>query len=112
MSCFGGLSIVPCTLVCREWHSIILAFLVCCFAIVESNCNLMFCPFCIATSVDIEHVFSRGRLLLSHVRSHLSAQSTHSLLCVGNWSVRSFIKDSDVEVVAMMHDIYEDELEE
>ena len=64
---------------------------------------------CVATSVDVERVFSRGRLLLSHVRSRLSAQSTRSLLCVGNWSLRGFIKDSDVEAAAMMLDIYKDE---
>jgi hypothetical protein len=68
----------------------------------------MFCPI-VATSVDVECVFSRGRLLLSHVRSRLAAQSTCSLLCVGNWSLCGFIKDSDVEVAAMMHNIYEDE---
>lgn len=32
--------------------------------------------FKLATSVDVEQIFSRGRLLLSHVRSRLSAQST------------------------------------
>jgi hypothetical protein len=64
---------------------------------------------CVATSVDVEHVFSRGRLLLSHVRSRLSVQLTHSLLCVGNWSRYGFIKDSDIDAAAMMHDIDEDE---
>ncbi|KIJ09043.1 hypothetical protein PAXINDRAFT_88030, partial [Paxillus involutus ATCC 200175] len=39
-----------------------------------------------ATSVDVEHIFSRGQLLLSHVRSRLSAQTTRAILCLGGWS--------------------------
>ena len=39
--------------------------------------------FITATSIDIEQLFSRGRLLLSHVCSRLSAQSTRALLCLG-----------------------------
>jgi len=30
----------------------------------------------IATSVDVERIFSHGRLLLSHVRNRLTAQTT------------------------------------
>ena len=53
----------------------------------------------------MERVFSRGRLILPHVRSHLSAQSTHALLCLGSWSLLGYIKDSDVEAVAIMPDV-------
>lgn len=63
----------------------------------------------------MERVFSRGRLILSHVRSRLSAQSTRALLCLGSWSLLGYIKDSDVEAVARMPDIegdVEEELEE
>ena len=63
----------------------------------------------------MERVFSHGRLILSHVRSRLSAQSTRALLCLGNWSLLGYIKDSDVEAVAMMPDVegnVEEELEE
>lgn len=41
----------------------------------------------IATSVDVERVFSKGRILLSHVRNRLSAQTTRAVLCVGSWSL-------------------------
>ncbi len=40
---------------------------------------------CTATSVDVERTFSRGRRLLTHVRSRLSAQSTRAVLCLGDW---------------------------
>jgi hAT family C-terminal dimerisation region len=36
-----------------------------------------------ATSVDMEHVFSKERLVLSHVRNGLSVQSTCTLMCLG-----------------------------
>jgi hypothetical protein len=49
-----------------------------------------------ATSIDVERVFSQGRLLLSHVRSRLSVHSTRALLCLGEWSELDFVKDSDI----------------
>ena len=49
-----------------------------------------------ATSVDVERLFSRGRLLLSHVRNRLSTQRARALLCVGEWSRQGWVKDSDV----------------
>lgn len=59
----------------------------------------------IATSIDVERLFSRGRLLLSHVRSRLSAQSTHALLCLGTWSTLGLVKDSDVKKVTELEDV-------
>jgi len=51
----------------------------------------------IATSVDVEHVFSRGCLVLPHVRSRLAVQSTRASLCVGLWSSQGLVKDSDIK---------------
>jgi hypothetical protein len=58
-----------------------------------------------ATSVDVERVFSHGRLLLSHVRSRLSVQSTRALLCLGNWSMLNLIKSDDVKKIRSLPDI-------
>jgi len=55
-----------------------------------------------ATSVHVERMFSQGRLLLSHVRSHLSVQSTCALLCVGVWSLLGYVKDNDVKAAAVL----------
>jgi len=55
-----------------------------------------------ATSVHVERTFSQGRLLLSHVHSHLSVQSTCALLCVGVWSLLGYVKDNDVKAVAVL----------
>ncbi|KAJ3002262.1 hypothetical protein NUW54_g5941 [Trametes sanguinea] len=66
-----------------------------------------------ATSVDVERVFSRGRLLLPHVRNRLSAQTTRALLCLGDWSVHGYIAQSDLADVAKMPEVddsvYDDE---
>ena len=56
----------------------------------------------LAMSVDIERVFSKGRILLSHVRNRLSVQSTRALLCLGAWSLMGFICSSDVLPVTKM----------
>ena len=52
----------------------------------------------IGTSVDIERIFSRGRLILPHVRNGLSAQSIRALLCLGEWSLLGLIEDDDIEM--------------
>ncbi|KIK76935.1 hypothetical protein PAXRUDRAFT_40339, partial [Paxillus rubicundulus Ve08.2h10] len=65
------------------------------------------------TSVDIEQLFSCGHLLLSHVCSQLSAQTTHTLLCLGLWSPLNLIKSQDVEKVVSLPDVCrEDEVME
>jgi hypothetical protein len=56
----------------------------------------------VATSTDVERLFSRGRLILSHTRSRLSVASTRSLLCLGSWSLMRLVKDEDVTSVALL----------
>ncbi len=47
--------------------------------------------------MDIERIFSRGRLILPHVRNSLSSQSIRALLCLGEWSLLDLIDDTDIE---------------
>ena len=61
--------------------------------------------FSTATSIDVEHLFSCSRLLLSHVCSRLSAQSTHALLCLGMWSERNLVMDDGVKRVSELQDV-------
>ncbi|KAF5335302.1 hypothetical protein D9611_011794 [Ephemerocybe angulata] len=49
-----------------------------------------------ATSVDVERVFSRGRLIITHLRNRLTAQSIRALLCMNYWSLAGLVRDSDV----------------
>lgn len=57
-------------------------------------------------------MFSKGRILLSHVRNRLSVQSTRALLCLGAWSLMGYVKDSDVKAVTVLPDLKEGEKEE
>ena len=51
-----------------------------------------------ATTVDVEHVFSQGWLVLSHICSHLSVQSTRALLCLGAWCQHGLVKVQDLRL--------------
>ena len=62
-----------------------------------------------ATSVDVERTFSQGRLILSHVRSRLSVQSTRALLCLGVWSSMGYVKDSDILPAAVLPEVVGEE---
>ena len=59
----------------------------------------------IATSVDVEWVFSQGRIVLSHLRNRLSVQSTHALMCLGTWSLLGYVRDSDVKAVVILPEL-------
>jgi hypothetical protein len=50
----------------------------------------------LATSVDVERVFSRGRLMLTHTRSRLSAETSRAILCLGTWSSLDMVKTSSL----------------
>jgi len=59
----------------------------------------------VATSVDVECLFSCGQVLLSHNHNRLSAQTTHALLCLGSWSRLGLVSDSDVRKVTTLDDV-------
>ena len=61
-----------------------------------------------ATSVDVERLFSRGRILLSHVQNRMSVQTTRAILCVGIWSKMGLVKNSDLQAVCSLEDIEEE----
>ena len=63
----------------------------------------------LATSVDVERIFSQGRILLSHIRSRLTVQSTRALMCLGIWSVKGFVKDCDIIAAAVLPDVIGEE---
>jgi hypothetical protein len=49
-----------------------------------------------ATTVDVERMFSCGRLVLPHVRSRLAIESMCASLCVGLWSSQGLVHDGDI----------------
>jgi len=98
----GGMSGVLHFPISQEWLLTISVFVVCAHDfMVTIYLNLLMA----ATSIDVEHLFSHGRLLLSHVHSHLSPQSVHVLLCLCAWCKLGLVKDDDVLAVAAMPDI-------
>ena len=61
----------------------------------------------LATSVDVKRVFSKGRLILSHIRNRLSVDSTRALMCLGYWSRLGYVQDSDIHAAALLPDVME-----
>ena len=53
----------------------------------------------------MEQVFSRGRLLLSHVCNGLSVQFTHTSMCLSAWSRIGLVKDEDVMEAARLPEV-------
>ena len=60
-------------------------------------------------TIDDEHVFSQGHLLLSHIHSHLFAQLTRTLLCLGQWSLLGLVKDGDIKACLKLNKVAEEE---
>jgi hypothetical protein len=65
----------------------------------------------IATSVDVERLFSKGRALLPYLRNGLSAQSIRVLLCLGSWFQMGLIKHEDVMKVTSQDGQDDEELD-
>ena len=81
------------------WPSIISLFLVGYLFFFLQMIKLIYL---LATSMEVECMFSQGRLLLSHIRSQLSVQSTRALMCLGVWSKLGFITDSDIKAAVVI----------
>ena len=56
-------------------------------------------------SVDVEHVFSKGHLLLSHVCNWLTVDSTQALLCLSTWSKLGFVNKEDLLAAAVLPEL-------
>jgi hypothetical protein len=61
-----------------------------------------------ATSIDVERLFSKGRLVLSHVRNRLSAGTTRELLCLNNWIGQGLVQLEDVKEAASLPEVLND----
>ena len=47
-------------------------------------------------------MFSQGRIVLLHLRSRLSVQSTRALMCLGVWSLLGYVSNSDIKAVVVL----------
>ncbi|KAF5309387.1 hypothetical protein D9619_012291 [Psilocybe cf. subviscida] len=61
------------------------------------------------TSVNVERVFSQGRILLSHLRNRLSSATIRASMCVGEWSRMGFVRTQDITATAVLEDVEEGE---
>lgn len=59
----------------------------------------------VASSVDIERIWSCGRTLLPHNRNRLSMASIRALLCLGEWSRKGLVNRDDLIEIASMNDL-------
>jgi hypothetical protein len=66
---------------------------------------IIFLIISLATSVDVERVFSKGRLILSHVRNRLSVESMRAVMCLNNWITAGLVSQDDVEDAARLPEI-------
>ena len=64
----------------------------------------------LAASVAVEHIFSKGHLLLSHIQNRMSAQSTHALLCLSAWSKLGYVEIDDLTAAASLPDVVPDKI--
>jgi hAT family C-terminal dimerisation region len=61
------------------------------------------------TSVEVERVFSRGRILLSHLRNRMSPQTTRKMMCLNSWFKVNIIKTDDaLSAIRQAPDVVED----
>ena len=105
----GGMNTSTFTLTFIRWHWIICQSPVCSEVPLFYNIPDGSLTHFLATLVDVEHTFSQGRLLLSHVRNCLSVQSTRALLCVGVWSLLGYVKNNDIKAITILPEVDSEE---
>ena len=56
----------------------------------------------LASTVSVERSFSRGQILISHLRNRLRSNTIHALMCFGDWSRLDLFTPPELE--AMLKD--------
>ena len=107
----GGMRTKQVILVCHIWQRIFLVSRVSFFFLILILKYLaIFLNIILAALVTVEHVFSKGHLLLLHIWNHMSAQSMHALLCLGAWSKLGYVEIDDLTAAASLPDVTPDEI--
>ena len=107
----GGMGTEKRTLVCGVWQGIIspyrpTGYVQICIILWQSDSYPL--PI-IASSVAVERVFSKGRLIMSHIRNRLSADSSRALMCLGAWTRAGYVETADLKHAASLPDAKDDE---
>ena len=95
MGLCGGMSDAQCFYAYHTWPVITLQFLVSTW----SSCIYLRCwILChIATTVNVECVFSHRHLILLHIYGCLAVESTHVSICIGLWSIEGLVYGGDIK---------------
>jgi hypothetical protein len=101
----GGLIIKDLILDYHAWLRIFLQYQMS----LSTELNEFILTWSLASSVAVERVFSKGRLIISHIRNRLTAQSTRALMCLGYWSKLGFVTLEDLKAGASLPDVKEGE---
>ena len=66
-----------------------------------------------ASSVGVERSFSRGRILISHLRNRLRAETIRALMCFSDWSREDLFSNEELInfLLAEVNDGDDDEIE-
>ena len=105
----GGSIIEDLILAYHAWLGIFLQYQVSLSTSTAWGLNEFILTWSLASSVAVERVFSKGRLIISHIRNRLSAQSTRALMCLGYWSKLGFVTLEDLKAGASLPDVKEGE---
>lgn len=60
----------------------------------------------------MERVFSKGQLILSHVRNRLSVDTTRALMCLGNWIKQDQVPDNIFKAASKLPDVKDSDVVE
>lgn len=60
--------------------------------------------------MDVERIFSQGRVILSYLRNRLSVQTVRALICVNEWTKAGIITEKHIhDCIWGLKDIDEDD---
>lgn len=77
----------PCSL--NTWCTFVLDFSV-------SFSGMCCSRYLTASSVGVEHAFSHGHILISHLHNRLRAETICTLMCFGDWSCQDYISNEEL----------------
>lgn len=60
---------------------------------------MLTCDMFLASTVAVERSFSRGRILLNHLRNRLRGATVRALMCFGDWCRQGLVDDGELVVV-------------
>src|SRR5882757_3298290 len=89
---------------CTKWLSITILFYISSYFYIIFL-SLIYGTILTGTFVDMEHVFSQGRLLLPYIHNRLSSESMRALLCLGDWCRCGLMKDSNIKSASLLPDV-------